>query len=151
MIKVFENFSEREKSKMKTQDLAHHIIELANKVFKDSTGWKEFLIYSIASWVKPDICQIEFKSHKDWLVVLYCDIQLAQGQPSGIEYFLTKIYWSYNKLGSQELELMQPFYDFLNFIFDFNTHIEIKEIDNIISKLTLEKYELFVDVKKYNL
>lgn len=150
MIKVFENFTEREKSRLKAQELADRIVVLSGEVFKDPTGWKEFLINSIASWPKPDICQIEFKHNGN--SSLFCGISLAQGQVVKTEYILIKLTWTW---GGEEL-ILKPFYDFLNHTFGENTSkfpssFKTNEIDKIINELTLEEYELFIDTNKYNL
>lgn len=148
-IKLLEKFSERYKTRSKSQDLTHHIISLANQIFKDPSGWNEFLISSCAAWVKPYLCQIEFR-HKG-LPILYCDMKLGQGQILGTEYVLIKIYLGpFNR--PLATDLMMPFYNYLKFLFDENHAYTVSDLDDIQAKhLSFEDYENFKDAGKYNL
>ena len=146
-IKLLENFREREKTRSKAQDVAHQLIVFANQIFKDPSGWKEFLINSSAAWIKPDTCQIEFRYKGS--AALYFDMRLAQGQVLGTEFILVKIYWGPKTIGIEDL--MTPFYDYLNFLFGENVAYEAKDLDPIIAKLNFDDYELWKDAGKYNL
>jgi len=146
-IKLLENFRERDKTRSKSQDIAHNIINLANQLFKDPSGWKEFLVSSSAAWIQPDICQVEFRYKGS--AALYFDMRLAQGQVLGTEYILIKVYWGPKTIDMKDI--MTPFYDYLKFLFNDNVAYTVSDLDDIQSKLSLDDYELWKEAGKYNL
>jgi hypothetical protein len=103
---------------------------------------------SIAVWIKPDTCQIEF-SHKG-LPIVFCDMRLAQGQVLGTEYVLIKVYWGpFNR--PLATELVTPFYNYLKYLFNDNVAYTVSDLDDIQSKLSFNDYELWKEAGKYNL
>lgn len=166
MIKLFESYS----LKSDIEELSSAILDLSKEVFKDIKP-KPF---PVCAWISIPVCQ--FSLYYDSQTIFYCimeiskemDNEFARNQFNGQipdEYYTQDITIKIIRQYPFNTKFIEPFFNYLRYIVlsvsevtnkrisstSFISSIKQENVKEIISKLNIEDYELWLEASKYNL